>query len=297
MRKIALLIFIFTSSLFADAYSTPSRESGTIKMQTLVGEAAINNVLTAYFAGSHKISIPGHNDVSLVVNKLGVDVQGKNEIVFGYDMEIDNNAIKGAIPIQGAFLIRQTSNAYVIFMNLGDVIEEVLTDYGISSQSIKSAIKSFFSPFEETMVEIWRQTYGALLDNYFNKLEKNYDLIVTKNPQIDLLIGDEPNSIAVNLEMELESEKQTFIVKDFKLVSNKKFEIIEMVMDAFNSSYGSRKCIGGTSNENNQIDLKKLCPYFYDLQQLLTPFVGFKIRTKHGGIITIIKNIHGTELP
>ena len=140
----------------------------------------------------------------------------------------------------------------------------------------------------------WRQTYGALLDNYFNKLEKKYDLIVTKDPQIELLIGDEPNSLAVNLEMELESEKQTFILKDFKLVSNKEFEIIEINFDGFNI-----KCLGTTSDDNNQVDLKTSCPYFYKPQQLPSNALIFKIRTKHGGIISIIKFINplnGAEL-
>lgn len=293
MKKIVLLTFIFVSLLFADDYKTPSRESGTIKMQTLVGEAAINNVLTAYFAGSHKISIAGHDEVILVVNKFGIDIQGKNEIVLGFDMKVNDNVIEGAIPIQGTFLVRQTKNAYVVLMNLGDAIENILTAHGVSTQPVKSAIKSFFSPFEETMVELWRQTYGALLDNYFNKLEKKYDLSVTKDPQIELLIGDEPNSLAVNLEMELESEKQTFILKDFKLVSNKEFEIIEINFDGFDI-----KCLGATSDDYNQVDLK-YCPCFYNPQKMPSNHPIFKIRTKHGGIISIMKVINplnGSEL-
>lgn len=294
MKKIVLLITIFVSFLFADDYTTPSKKSGTIIMQTLVGEAAINNVLTAYFAGSHKISIAGHDDVILEVNKLGIDIQGKNEVVLGFNLKVNDEVIEGAIPIPEAFLVRQTKNAYVVLMNLGDAIENILTAHGVSTQSVKSAIISFFSPFEGTMVELWRQTYGALLDNYFNNLEKKYDLIVTKSPQIKLLIGNEPNSIVINLAMILESEKQTFILKDFKLISNKKFEIIEIDMNAFN-----RKCPGATSDDNNQVDLKTSCPYFYKPQQLPSNSLIFKIRTKHGGIISIIKFINplnGSEL-
>ena len=95
--------------------------------------------------------------------------------------------------------------------------------------------------------------------------------------------------------MELESEKQTFILKDFKLVSNNEFEIIEINFDGFNI-----KCLGTTSDDNNQVDLKTSCPYFYKPQQLPSNSLIFKIRTKHGGIISIIKFINplnGSVLP
>ena len=311
MKKIALLMFTFISFLFADNYSTPFRKSGTIKMQTLVGEAAINNVLTAYFAGSHKISIAGNDDVLLEINKLGIDIQGKNEVVLGFDMKVNDHVIEGAIPIQGAFLVQQTKKAYVILMNLGDAIEDILTTHGVSTQSVKSAIKSFFSPFEETTVELWRQTYGALLDNYFNKLEKKYDLSVTKDPQIELLIGNEPNSIAVHLEMELESEKQYFILKDwmqtdgwfrdpqtFNIISNKPFRLLKIrfqIMPNHSLLPIVELCKGVSSEYNVSFDIYEACSESVKRIKDSIKNRDFKIditvKTAQGGIITIEKEL------
>ena len=237
----------------------------------------------ARFGGRHALSVAGQDNIILFVNKLGIDIQGKDEVVFGFDLEIGNNIVKGDIPVRGAFSIRQLADAYVVLMNLNDVLEDVLTGYGINSLPIKSAVKTFFSS-ADGKIELWRQKFGALLDNYFNNLEKKYDLFVADEPNIELLIGDKPDNIAINLEMVIKSEKQYFWVDNMILSSNKKFELMDIVKK---TSTGSSKplCMNLSSDDNNQVNLKNSCSIKSNDLYLL------RIKTKHGGIINFLKFI------
>lgn len=57
MKRILCILLIYSHFLFGADYFKPERISLPIKMQTLVGETAINNVLMSYFSGSHEIAV------------------------------------------------------------------------------------------------------------------------------------------------------------------------------------------------------------------------------------------------
>lgn len=276
-------------------------------MQTLVGEAAINNVLMAHFAGTHKIPVNGLGNITLTVNNIGIDIQNKDDIVVGYDLvitsdflsdisKISKGVIKGEIPFKNAITIRESNfkDAYIAVMTFGNILESILSLAGITDNVISNSIKSHFVDINGE-IELWRQQYSVLLNNYVNNFGKKLDLSAT-NVDLSYHVNGNDDNIEINLKMDIESEKQYFRMEDNKLFSNKKFSILDITLfsyghQLFGSSYQLnlvRECskLNMESGENNLIDLTKACWVDSDVNYTRLRMV-IRVKTMHGGIVSL----------
>lgn len=222
MKRILWTFLICSQFLFGADYSKPEKSSHSVKMQTLVGETAINNVLMSYFSGTHEITVEKIGSIVLTVNNLGIDIRGKDDVVFGYDLVLASNfqselshiaggAIRGEMPIRGAISLLELKDAFAVVMNLGDVIDKILEQHHVTDFPIVSSLKSFFSP-SNGGVELWRQKYSTLLDAYVNKLEKPLDLSVAEK-ELTFSVGEVEDNVALDLTLLMESEKQHFWIE------------------------------------------------------------------------------------
>lgn len=222
MKRILWIFLICSHFLFGADYGKPERSSLSVEMRTLVGETAINNVLMSYFSGTHEIVAKNVGTIVLTVNNLGIDIRGKDDVVFGYDLmlasdfqselsHIAGGAIRGEMPIRGAISLQELKNAYVVVMNLNEVMGKILEQFHVTNLPIVSSLKTFFSP-SNGVVELWRQKYSTLLDAYVNKLEKPLDLAIAEK-ELTFSIGEIEDNIAVDLKLQLESERQYFWIE------------------------------------------------------------------------------------
>lgn len=163
IKRVLLAIAATVAVLFASDYEREQSKLVSVKMQTRVGEAAINNVLMSYFGGKHDILVKDRGSIGLDIKDIGIDIQENSEIVFGYDMTItydfepdmSNIRINGNIPIKGAIstkvvkqaaddVAEKTENAIAVLLDLNRAIEEMLVKHGIDETPVIFAIKNFF---------------------------------------------------------------------------------------------------------------------------------------------------------
>ncbi len=328
MKKIILTIAFVVATLWADDENNNSRiKSAVVKMQTLVGETAVNNILKAYFAGKHEISVKDMGNITLTLNdeKFGIDIQENDDIVFGYDMTITSDfqsslsnisggRISGELNIKGAIsaktvkrvadnAVEKTKSAIVILLDLNSAIEKMLNKHGIKEVPIMSAIKDFFLKKEAEIdgkIELWRQEYSTLLNVYINKVEAPLDLKIL---DVNLNLSLNNDNIVVDFEAEIQSEKQYFWMegnyKDFanmSLNSNKEFQLIEVdLVDDIHktgrnpSLFAVVKCSNISKERRNFFNLKEVCGEFPEKVPYLYGF--FRVRTKHGGILLFSRRI------
>lgn len=310
MKRILCILLICSHFLFGADYFKPERISLPIKMQTLVGETAINNVLMSYFSGSHEIAVDNIGNLVLTVNNVGIDIRGKDDVVFGYDLvlapnflselsDIAGGVIRGEMPIRGAVSLQELKDAYVVVMDLSEVVGKILEQYHITNSPIVSSLKSFFSP-SKGMVELWRQKYSTLLDAYVNKLEKNLDLAIVEK-ELALSIGEIEDNISLDLKLRLESERQYFwidgLVKNsdvLNICSNKDFKLLKstfQIMPNHSLAPIVERCKGENNDYQQCFDLRNLCKE--DLYRITHSInandftIGVTVRTKQGGIVTV----------
>ena len=268
MNKILSIVLLCVGFVFAINFEKPETVTKTVKMQVLVGETAINNILNAYFAGTHEIPVKNMGNIKLIVNYIGIDIQnnnqGKADVVLGYKMtitsdfsssisKISNGLIKGTLNINGALStqevkhaidngVEQTKNAIVILLDLNDAIERILNKYGVTETPVISAVKQFFTKTNDKItttndniqkkIELWHQDYSTLLDYYVNKAQTVFDLaILSKSIKTSL----ENDNVVINFEATIQSEKQYFTIEgwpndaeNMHILSNKEFKILYM---------------------------------------------------------------------
>lgn len=310
MKRILCILLICSHFLFGADYFKPERISLPIKMQTLVGETAINNVLMSYFSGTHEIDVDNIGTIVLTVNNIGIDIRGKDDVFFGYDLILASNflselsdiaggAIRGEIPIQGAVSLRELQDAYVIVMNLGEVVDKILEHYHVTNVSIVSSLKNFFSQTNGA-VELWKQKYSTLLDAYVNKLEKPLDLVIAEK-ELTLSIGEVEDNISLDLKLLLESEKQYFWIEkndvdklDVTINSNKNFQGLTLFLiynDYSPTNFtGFIECPRLSEKSIRTVNLKDVCDDFSNISAK-TIKMFFKLKTKHGGILQLEKTL------
>lgn len=309
MRILCTLLICF-HFLFGADYYKPKKSSLSVKMQTLVGETAINNVLTSYFSGTHEVDVERLGTIALTVNNLGIDIHGKDDVVFGYDLvlasdfqselsNITGGVIKGEMPIRGAISLLELKEAYVIAMNLSEIMGKILDQYHITNPLIVSPLKTFFSP-SNGMVELWRQEYSTLLDAYVNKLEKPLDLSIVEK-ELDFSIGEIEDNIALDLKLQLESERQYFwidgLVKNsdvLNICSNKDFKLLKstfQIMPNYSLVPIVEKCKGENNEYRQCFNLYDFCQEdLFRITQSINAgdfAIGVTVKTKQGGIVTV----------
>ena len=313
MKKILWIVLLFETVLFAEDYGKLLDTSSTVKMQTLIGETAINNVLNAYFVGKHEIPVNGLGTVTVTVNNLGIDIQGKDDVVFGYDLtiasdfssEISNitgGLMKGSIPFKDAFSVQEVQNAYVTFMSLNKTLDAILVSYGIKSNSVSTAIKKVFET-SDGMIELWRQEYSSLISASLKDAASSLDLsLVSRN--LTYSVGGIDDYIVIDLELNIKSNQQYFWIEGnfinsdkTILASNKEFKVLEITysaMEDFPIGYLSSCTIYPKSNVK-QIDLYEACSN--DMESLIAAlkygniYLHIRLQTKHGGIVSFIRGV------
>lgn len=315
IKKIVIMIVISIALIWAADYDKAEKKSASIKIQTRVGEAAINNVIMSYFAGKHEIPVDGMGNITLVVNKLGIDIQGEDKIALGYDMMItsdflseisnmSNGLIKGEVPFKDVIMVRESdlNDAYVAVMSIEKTLDIIFALAGIKNNAVTGSIKKFFSNINGE-IELWKQEYGALLKKYVNKSEQILDIAV-KNVEMSYSVGKIEDNVEINLEMNLESEKQYFWIEgeysDYENMtfnSNKEFQGRESKL-----SYGvktgrppreffkSIECENIPAGKIFSFNIKDACG---DKPQRLISSMktNFRVQTKHGGILVIRRNL------
>ena len=304
----------------------PGIKSVVVKLQTQVGETAVNNVLNAYFAGKHVIHIKDKGNVNITLNgdKFGIDIQENDDVVFGYDLtitsdfqsslsQISGGRINGELNINGAIsaktvkrtienAVEKTKNAVVVLLDVNSIIEKILNKHGIKEVPIMSAIKDFFVKKESQIdgkMELWRQDYSSLLNTYVNKVEDNFDLKIT---DMKLGLALENDNIVINFEVVVQSEKQRFWFEgefsdyaNMTLKSNKEFQLIELDM-VYDMAHGVTKpkefslvnC-KETNVRTKSLNFKEICGVPRKNVPALMGF--FRLRCKYGGIISFWKRI------
>jgi len=313
MKKILWIVLLFETVLFAEDYGKLLDTSSTVKMQTLIGETAINNVLNAYFVGKHEIPVNGLGTVTVTVNNLGIDIQGKDDVVFGYDLtiasdfssEISNvtgGLMKGSIPFKDAFSVQEVQNAYVTFMSLNKTIDAILVSYGIKNNSVSTAIKKVFET-SDGMIELWRQEYSSLISASLKDAASSLDLsLVSRN--LTYSVGGMADYIVIDLELNIKSNQQYFWIEgDFInsdktfLASNKEFQALDISfssMDEYLVGYRN-SCPDYPKSDAKQIDLTEACSNDVEKIKGAVAFKSFHIyflvKTKHGGILSFSRDI------
>lgn len=337
MNKILSVVLLCVGFVFADNFETSQKKSETIKMQTTVGEAAVNNILKAYFGGTHEIPVNGMGNITLTIKDMGIDIQNNNDIVFGYDMTItsdfqstlsqlsgghikDNLNINGAISTKTVKrtvdnAVEKTKNAIVVLLDLNSAIEKMLNKHGIKEVPVMSAIKDFFVKKEaqvEGKLELWRQEYSTLLNAYVNKLETPLDINIT-SMKIDLALKND--CIVIGLEAKVQSEMQYFSFLGWKenpeifhIISNKEFKLLKVEFwTMIRHDQPSLMYVCRTSNFGKDDEYRE----DYDIYQYCTDYnsatavghmkdfitynnikMNFTVLTKHGGIVTIGKELN-----
>lgn len=310
MKRILWIFLICSHFLFGADYGKPERSSLSVEMRTLVGETAINNVLMSYFSGTHEIVVKNVGTIVLTVNNLGIDIRGKDDVVFGYDLllasdfqselsHIAGGAIRGEMPIRGAISLQELKDAYVVVMNLNEVMGKILEQFHVTNLPIVSSLKTFFSPSNGS-VELWRQKYSTLLDVYVNKLEKNLDLSIA-GKELAFSIGEIEDNIALDLELQLESERQYFWIEkndvnklDITVNSNKDFQGLTLFL-IYNGYApagpgGAIECSRLPEKVVRTVNLKDVCDDFSNIPaKELKMF--FSLKAKHGGILQLEKTL------
>ena len=304
---------LFETVLFAEDYGKPLEASSKVKMQTLIGETAINNVLNAYFVGKHEIPVNGLGTVIVTVNNLGIDIQGKDDVVFGYDLtivsdfspeisKITGGLIKGSIPFKDAFSVQEVQKAYVTFMSLNKTLDAILASYGIKSDPVSRAIKKVFET-SDGMIELWRQEYSSLISASLKDAVSSLDLSLVSR-KLTYSVGGMADYIVIDLELNIKSNQQCFWMegnfinsdKTF-LASNNEFKVLKITysaMEDFPIGYLSSCTIYPKSNVR-QIDLYEACSN--DIGSLTAALkygnihLRFRLQTKHGGIVSFIRGI------
>ncbi len=322
IKKLLFFVMFFVAILWAedDDNNNLGIKSAVVKLQTQVGETAVNNVLNAYFAGKHVISIKDKGNINITLNgdKFGIDIQKNDDVVFGYDLTITSDfqsslshisggRINGELNINGAIsaktvkrtienAVEKTKNAVVVLLDINSIIEKILNKHGIKEVPIMSAIKDFFVKKESQIdgkIELWRQDYSTLLNTYVNKIEDNFDLKIT---DMKLGLALENDNIVVTFEAVVQSEKQRFMLdgdyRDYAKItfsSNKEFEIIEAcLVDDIHKvghnpcAFALVKCSNIPKEKHFLYNLKDICG---DDPKAAYLFAYFRVKTKYGGIL------------
>lgn len=324
IKKLLFFVIFFAAVLWADDNSDPGIKSAVIKLQTQVGETAVNNVLNAYFAGKHVIPVKDKGNINITLNgdKFGIDIQENDDVVFGYDMTIAADfqfslmsgeringklSINGEMNVSGAIsaktvkqtidnVVEQSKNVIVVLLDLNGIIEKILNKHGIKEVPVVSAIKDFFLKKEmlvEGKIELWRQDYSSLLNDYINKVEDKFDLKII---DMDLGLILENDNIVINIEAEIQSEKQNFMLdgdyRDYAKItfsSNKEFEVIEACLVNDLHKVGQKPCELAIAKCSN---IPKGKHFFYNIKDMCGDdpktaylFAYFRVRTKYGGIL------------
>lgn len=315
IKKIVMTIAISIAIIWAADYDKAEKKSASIKIQTRVGEVAINNVIMSYFAGKHEIPVDGLGNITLVVKSMGIDIQGEDKIAFGYDMtitsdflseisNISNGLIKGEIPFKDVIIVRESSlnDAYVTVMSIGKTLDAIFSLAGITNNSITSTIKKFFSNIDGE-IELWKQEYGVLLNSYVSKSEQLLDISV-KNVEMSYSIGKVEDNVEINIKMDLESEKQYFWIdgeysdnENMTFNSNKEFwgresKLLYGVKTGHPpiEVFRSIECENIPAGKIFSFNIKDACG---DKPQRLISSMktNFRVQTKHGGILIIRRNL------
>lgn len=208
-----------------------------VKVQTNIGEAAINKILNHKLAKSYDVVIPNFGPLKITINNIGIDVQGKDKVVFGYEFQLDYNFVSG-LPKELAgkvFLgekrfsdeITVKTDALKIktIINFDNTIDAVLDqyDFGPLKAPIKNEFKKIFAP-----VDISVQKYSTIMKTFLKeasteKLEK-FDMYV-KSYYVDVAVGDVVDNVSVYFVANIASKNQTFSFEKGVLSSNKEFNI------------------------------------------------------------------------
>lgn len=314
MKKIVLTIVISIVALWADDYDKVEKKSASIKMQTRVGEAAINNVIMSFFSGKHVIPVKGLGNIILIVNNLGIDIQGKNKVVFGYNMTITsdflsdisnktNGLIEGEVPFKDAIMVRESdvNDAYITVMSIGKTLDLIFSLAGITNNTVVSSIKDFFSNINGE-IELWKQKYSSLLNNYIKQSEPVLDISV-KNVNLAYSIGEIDDHVEINLEIDLESEKQYFWIEgkyndydNMTFNSNKEFQGREskllygvMIGHPPMEVFSSIECENIPIGKIYKFNIKEACG---DKPKSISSLrTVFRVQTKHGGILEIMRRL------
>lgn len=310
-----LILVFFVGTLFAKDDGNEQSKAFPIKMQTRVGEAAINNVLMTYFGGSHEILVKDKGSIELIIKNMGIDIQKNKEVVFGYDMTIvytfmpekseihlgGNISIKGAISLKTVKrtienAVDKVESAVVVLLDLNRTVEVVLNKHGITNVPVMMAIKEFFARKKlliDDKIELWHQDYSSLLNAYVNKAETVLDLKITDMNLSLVLVED---NVVVNYEADIQSEKQYFWIDgkysdyvNMKIKSNKEFQLInvdvvnDLLYGVSHPGYSIADCFIISKQKNSFFYLNELCG---TLPKTANLYGHFRVKAKHGGILS-----------
>ena len=329
IKKLLFFVMFFAAVLWAqDDDNNLGVKSAVIKLQTQVGETAVNNVLKAYFVGKYVVPVKDKGNINITLNgdKFGIDIQENDDVVFGYDLtitsdfqsslsQISGGRINGELNINGAIsaktvkrtienAVEKTKNAVVVLLDLNSVVEKILNKHGIKEVPIMSAIKDFFVKKESQIdgkIELWRQDYSTLLNAYVNKVENNFDLRIT---DMNLGLALENDNIVVNFEVVIQSERQRFWFEgefsdyaNMTLKSNKEFQVLEACLVNDLHKIGADICALALMKCSNVPEDRKIL-YNYNIRELCgTPpktaylYGYFRVKTQHGGILLFSRRI------
>lgn len=312
MKKILLILFCSLSLLSAEDYGESIKISAPVKMQTLIGEMAVNNILNAYLGGEHKVSVADKGLLSVDIRNIGIDIQGKDSVVFGYDFSVgaDFGVISSGakkVPLQGTVSFRdeisidEVQDAYVVTMRLNKTLDSIFALHGIDIQQVSEAIRKVFS-VNGNPIELWRQKYSELIRASLQKVESGLDLAV-KRRDVKLSIGEVKDHIAIDLELELESEKQYFWIEgsldgmDLALASNKNFKTLYMdfvSMESFLIGYRNTCSVEPTISRA-KLNLIAACKNDVEKLKAAVRFESvklyFRVKAEHGGILSFSREI------
>ena len=324
IKKIIMTIAISIATIWAADYEKEQRMTVPVKMETRVGETAINNVLMTYFGGIHKILVKDKGSIELSIKNMGIDIQENKDVVFGYDMTIAYTYmsekpeihLNGEFPLKGAISSKNVKetvenaedkirNAIVILLDLNKAVGAILDKHGISEAPVMSAIKDFFAKKEflvDGKLELWRQNYGTLLNAYANKTETALDikiLSVKSNLTLD------EDCVIIGFEMNVQSEKQFFQLdgwvdnpEKLHIISNKDFQLVEIkytIMPDYSLFVFEESCDDVPLVFLKDVDVYEVCSSgawkIKDSIRGRNFVIKIKLRTLYGGIILLEKEL------
>ena len=314
MKKIILIFLSFVSIAFSVDFESSVEKNGLVRIQSDIGEAAINKALMYKLAKSYDVNIPNLGPMKITVNKIGVDIQGKDMVVLGYDLKFDvdissvlpeaiRQPLVGEINYVDQITVRADVSELVTTVNFDKTIDALVAslNLGFLETPIKNQLKNIFKP-----VDICSQKYGEMLTSYVKnaangKLEQ-FDMYM-KNFNYKVIVGEKDNYVSIYLYAFIASKNQTFSFDGATLSSNKEFSIEKITYVPY-IPFGEQKSCNLPSvptGDDGKPVFPEMIPYktrvmveSYNLKEACNESKGFinvNLQTKFGGVTSMYYNI------
>lgn len=324
MKQLLLAMVLCCTSLFAADYKNPVTTNTNVSLQATVGEAAVNNILATYFNGQVKqMDVAGNKGtVTVTIKNVGIDIQGPNKVIANLsflvstnvpsipELSLSNVPIDMNVPLKESFVVGTVDQAYVVFMSLKSAVDYALKEAMpvfklVNCEPVAEAIANAFNIVEtkyvvpvqstvqnrESYFAVWKQNFGSLLKERLDKVNQDSDFRIIGFSAI-LNVGGMADHLTLTFNATIQVTNQYFLFEGGVLSSNKEFTLLSIVgMPVMCFANGSEQ----PALSVNAVDFCKDHGRSDVTGSVLKSIHSYKVKTKHGGIITFFADNGGVR--